>query len=145
MKIFIQIIKITLVLIFIFSFTIIKENTKTEINAHTIEGLWVGTYLSNQESRNPPQEMNLTIKKDGTIICYTKGDGEKYISIGNWKLTKNNFSAIIKNVWKEYGSIDVEQKLKATYIKKTGKLSNGKWENISSNEDSGTFSLKEVL
>ena len=115
----------------------------TNSKAYTIEGLWVGTYLSNTTTSSS-QFFSLSVKQDGTLICDSKGAGKQYLCIGTWALSGSNFTSDISNVWSEIGISNVTQHLTATYDSTTGKLTNGTWQNTSFYPASGTFNLTEV-
>lgn len=123
-----------------------KDSTPTPIPTYPIQGLWIGTYLSDQYPALAPQYYSFIIKPDGTMICEarTEANANQNLSKGTWTLTGTAFSCTYTNIWGS-GSpsyIGLSQSANATFDN-TGKLTSGTFRNTTTT-GTGTFIMTRV-
>lgn len=106
----------------------------------TITGLWIGA----QQNTSGGQAFSCSIRTDGTFSYENTISGTRQLCIGTWTLTNAVFTANTTCVYGLPVYIGVSQSFTANYDESTGILSNGTWNNVSPNNDSGTFTLAEV-
>ena len=106
-----------------------------------IEGLWIGTYTVDGQSKVGEQYFSFVIKPDGTLITDTKGASVQHLAIGTWSLKDGILSCTYTYIYGISTNVSVTQTSTATWDK-TGKLV-GTWKNDSPLV-TGTIALKRV-
>ncbi len=117
-------------------------NECTKNSTYPIQGLWIGTYTSDQQPGAGSQYYSYIIKPDGTMIYDAKASTNQYIAIGTWNLVGTTFTTTYTNIWSTLGPTGVTQSATATFDN-TGKLKNGTWQNAGGGA-TGTFTLTRV-
>ena len=129
-------------------FSSCKKDDDTVIpitTTYSIEGLWRGTYSVDGSPQLGQQELNLTIKPDGTMVNDSKAGPQQHIALGAWTLTGDTaFVCTATCVYGYPNSIGDMQKHTATFSKTTGQLTLCTWINLPAGTGSGTFTLTKV-
>ncbi|HEY5393494.1 MAG TPA: hypothetical protein VIJ57_15325 [Hanamia sp.] len=123
-----------------------KKADPTPTTSYSIEGLWIGTYTDDQNSKSGAQYFSFVIKPDGTMIVDSKVDGQQYLAVGNWALNGSGFTASYTYVYGSTSATNVgtSQSVTATWNNKE-KISSGIWKNvIPSNGETGTFTMTKT-
>ncbi len=123
-----------------------KDPAPTPATTYPVQGLWIGTYLSDQYPALAPQYYSFIIKPDGTMVCEarTEANANQNLSKGTWTLTGNAFSCTYTNIWGSGPAsyIGLSQSANATFDN-TGKLTSGTFRNVTTT-GSGTFTMTRV-
>ena len=119
-------------------------STSSTVSKHTIEGLWVGTYLNNNLSSIPKQYQSLAIYPNGEMLTNGLGGNVKFIATGNWTLNGANFSGNVTNIWSSTGNNFQSYHYTAVYDSINGRLTNGTWQDVNTTVSSGTFDVVEI-
>lgn len=115
------------------------------VNHNPIVGLWIGTYLVQNELLTDSFYYSFDIRPDSSIITEGSGqNGATSFAIGPWKLSGVNFSATVTAI-DAVPSEDV-QNLTATYDSVGGVLKAGVFLNVGGPRigTTGTFVLRRV-
>ena len=106
-----------------------KDNAvPTTTPTYPIEGLWIGTYNSDQVPSQGDLYYSFIVKPDGSILTEgLGGDGNMYYARGTWTLTSDTVFAATIVTFVTPGPYPVTQSIKASFSKE-GKLNNGTWE-----------------
>ena len=107
-----------------------------------IVGLWIGTFIANNEPQAGTLYYSADIRANGSILTHNLGaDGNTYYNEGTWTLSGTAFSATITCTTVPYKG--VVENLTAIYDKDNGTLSPGAWETVGAIA-TGTFSLSRI-
>ena len=110
----------------------------------SISGLWIGSQQSSVTGTIAALPFNLSIKLNGTLTFESvPPDGVQHFGTGTWVLTDSVLTCNVVTVYGDSLDIGVRQTLTATYNKKTGTLTNGKWMNVNKS-NYGTFTVTKV-
>ena len=118
--------------------------TSSVTTKHTIDGLWVGTYLNNNLTSVPKQYQSITIYPNGEMLTNGLGGNTRFIATGNWVLNGSSFSANVSNIWSSTGNNFQSYHYTAVYDSINGSLTNGTWQDVNTTASSGTFDVIEV-
>jgi hypothetical protein len=112
-----------------------KDCPAPTTTTYPIQGLWIGTYQTDQVSHQP-LFYSLVIYPDGTLIVKTKGNPPAQAEVfanGTWTLTGDVFKFTSSTI--NYSSV---VKQAGTFkFSNTGTLTGGVWQNLTG--DNGVF------
>src|SRR5215813_13795267 len=128
-------------ILFTFQTSCKKETTTVNNCKPTIVGLWTGSW---QSSVSGGGIFNVIIKPDGTASYENIVSNTQQLAIGTWTLTGSTLTINTTCVYGYPGNVGTVQTFTATYNSTTGALTNGTFQNISPNHDSGTITLTEA-
>lgn len=115
--------------------------TGTVVN-YSIQGLWIGTYTVDGQSKLGEQYFSFIIKPDGTMIADTKGESRQHLAPGTWTLNGTTLSCNFTCVYGLPSNIGVTEIATATWDK-AGKLT-GTWKNIAPLTGSGVITMTRI-
>ena len=117
---------LTLVLL-VFVSTSCKKNCDPPPPAtHTVTGLWIGTYTTDQFPERAPLYYSFIIKPDGKLLTEGKVfGGETYYSRGTWTLSADTLKCTYTTI--NFPNVTVTQSARFVYNSSTGTLTSGTW------------------
>ena len=107
-----------------------------------IEGLWIGTYTVDGQTKIGEQYFSLIVKPDSTVISDTKWITQQHLGTGNWSLNGNIFSCSFTCVYGIQSNIGITETATATWDN-TGKLT-GTWKNAPPYSGTGVITLTRI-
>lgn len=117
-----------------------KETTSGNNCTPTIVGLWTGSW----QNATTGGAFSWSIRPDGTISSESTFSGTRQLVDGTWTLSGSTLTMNTICIYGPADHIGTTQTFTATYNSTTGALTNGTFQNISPNHDSGTFTLTEA-
>ncbi len=106
-----------------------------------IEGIWTGSYTVEQSPDLGEQYYSMVLKPDGTLINETQGEGQLHIANGTWEMDGDKLICNTICIYGKYSNIGVRQLHTASFDRKSGKITNGEWKDLSSQGWGGSFTI----
>jgi hypothetical protein len=109
---------------------------------YPIQGLWIGTYTLDGQSKLGEQYFSFVIKPDGSMIADTKGSSIQHLATGTWTLNGTTLTCNFTYVYGQSSNIGVTQITSAEWDK-AGKLT-GTWKNVAPHTGSGVITMTRI-
>ncbi|WP_300604124.1 hypothetical protein [Niabella sp.] len=108
----------------------IKDRLVVLPPAHTIDGIWMGTYSVNSMPEMGKQCYSLILKPDGTVINETKWKGQTHMNTGTWEMKGDTLVCNTICIYGYKDNIGVREVHTAIFSKKNGTLTKAEWRNL---------------
>ncbi|MCD2423782.1 hypothetical protein LQ567_13485 [Niabella pedocola] len=107
----------------------IKDRVVVLPPAHTVDGIWMGSYTVDVLPQLGQQYYSLILKPDGTAINETKWTGQTHINSGTWQMKGDTLICNTICIYGYEANIGVKEVHTAIFNKRNGTLTKGEWRN----------------